>query len=150
VRAIEGPRVVYYLDEVNKRGVCLFFQKKDCDAAVSLHKEVKKNDLKVQKEQATKDTADRTVAESGVMVYRHCSKSFVCLQSFRAHEEGCVKQLASHESNRKTAGLRPLADLPQDQVYSAASLSIGQGNLFRGQENKEMFFPTTIKFFPTP
>jgi hypothetical protein len=30
------------------------------------------------------------------------------------------------------------------------SLSIGQGNLFRGQENKEMFFPTTIKFFPTP
>jgi len=28
--------------------------------------------------------------------------------------------------------------------------SDGQGNLFRGQENKEMFFPTTIKFFPTP
>jgi hypothetical protein len=29
-------------------------------------------------------------------------------------------------------------------------LSIGQGNFFRGQENKEMFFPTTIKFFQTP
>jgi hypothetical protein len=42
------------------------------------------------------------------------------------------------------------ADLAQDQVHSAASLSIGQGNLFRGQENKEMFFPTTITFFPTP
>jgi hypothetical protein len=25
-----------------------------------------------------------------------------------------------------------------------------QGNLFRGQENKEMFFPTTIKFYPSP
>jgi hypothetical protein len=29
-------------------------------------------------------------------------------------------------------------------------LSIGQGNFFRGQENKEMFFPTTIKFYPSP
>jgi hypothetical protein len=29
-------------------------------------------------------------------------------------------------------------------------LSIGQGNSFRGQENKEIFFPKTIKFFPTP
>ena len=46
--------------------------------------------------------------------------------------------------------MRPVADLAQDQVYSTASLSIGQGNLFRGQENKEMFFPTTITFFPTP
>jgi hypothetical protein len=35
-------------------------------------------------------------------------------------------------------------------VHSAASLSIGQGNFFRGQENKEMFFPTSITFFPTP
>ncbi len=43
-----------------------------------------------------------------------------------------------------------MEDLVQDQVYSAASLRIGQGNLFRGQENKEMFFPTTITFFPTP
>jgi len=41
-------------------------------------------------------------------------------------------------------------DLDEDQVHSDASLIIGQGNLFRGQENKEMFFPTTIKFFPTP
>ncbi len=55
-----------------------------------------------------------------------------------------------HASNRKTAGLRPVTDLAQDQVHSVPSLSIGQGNLFRGQENKEMFFPTTIKFFPTP
>jgi hypothetical protein len=29
-------------------------------------------------------------------------------------------------------------------------LSIGQGNSFRGQENKEIFFPKTIQFFPTP
>ncbi len=111
---------------------------------------MEKNDLKVQKEESAKDTAARTVAKSGVMVCRHCSKTFVRLQSFRAHEEGCVKELASRTSNRKTAGLLPAADLTEDQVHSDASLNIGQGNLFRGQENKEMFFPTTIKFFPTP
>ncbi len=125
-------------------------ERKDCDSAVRLQKEVKKNDLKVQKEEAAKDTAVRTVAESGVMVCRHCSKFFVCLQSFRAHEEGCVEQLTSRTSKRKTGGLRRVADLAQDQVHLSASLSIGQGNLFRGQENKEIFFPTTIKFFPTP
>ncbi len=70
-----------------------------------------------------------------VMVCRHCSKGFVCQQWFRSHEEGV---------------LRPVEDLVQDQVHSDASLRIGQGNLFRGQENKEMFFPTTITFFPTP
>ena len=123
---------------------------KDCDAAVRLQKEVKKNDLKVQKEETATDAATTTVAESGVMVCRHCSKGFVRQQWFRSHEEGCVEQLASRASNRKTAVLRPAADLAQDQVHSAASLSIGQGNLFRGQENKEMFFPTTIKFFQTP
>ncbi len=68
----------------------------------------------------------------------------------RAHEDGCLEQLASRGSKRKTTMLRPAADLAQDQVHSAVSLSIGQGNLFRGQENKEMFFPKTIKFFPTP
>ena len=82
-------------------------ERKDCDAAVRLQKEVQKKDLKVQKEETAKDTAARTVAESGVMVCRHCSKSFVRLQSFRAHEEGCVEQLASRASNRKTAVLRP-------------------------------------------
>ena len=123
---------------------------KDCDAAVRLQKEVQKKDLKVQKEETAKDTAARTVAESGVMVCRHCSKSFVRQQWFRSHEEGCVEELASHASNRKTAVLRRAVDLAQDQVHSAASLSIGQGNLFRGQENKEMFFPMSITFFPTP
>ncbi len=44
---------------------------------------MKKNDLKVQKEETEKDTADRTVAESGVMVCRHCSKSE---NARRAHE----------------------------------------------------------------
>jgi hypothetical protein len=92
---------------------------KDYDAAVRLQKEVKKNDLKVQKEEVAKDTATRTVSESGVMVYRNCSKSFVCLQSFRTHEEGCVEQLARRTSNRKTAGLREVLDLAQDQVHSA-------------------------------
>ena len=29
-------------------------------------------------------------------------------------------------------------------------MSIGQGNVFRGQENKDLFFPKTIKFFPQP
>ena len=84
-----------------------------------LQKKVKKNDLKVQKEETAKDTADRTVAESGVMVCRHCSKSFVRQKWFRSHEEGCVDQLASRTSNRKTAVLCPAADLAQDQVYSA-------------------------------
>ncbi len=37
-----------------------------------------------------------------------------------------------------------------DQVHSDASLSIGQGNVFRGQENKDLFFPKSIKFFPQP
>ena len=111
---------------------------------------MKKNDLKVQKEETVTDAATTTVAESGVMVCRHCSKGFVRQQWFRSHEEGCVEQLVSHTSNRKTVVLSPAADLGQDQVHSAASLSIGQGNLFRGEENKEMFFPTTITFFPTP
>ena len=71
-------------------------------------------------------------------------------QCLRAHEEGCVEELTSHTSNRKTVVLRTAMDLDEDQVHSDASLIIGQGNLFRGQENKEMFFPTTIKFFPTP
>ena len=38
----------------------------------------------------------------------------------------------------------------QDQVNSTGSLRIGQGNVFRGQENKDLFFPKTIKFFPQP
>ena len=69
---------------------------------------------------------------------------------FREHEDRCVEQSTIHASKRKTAVLCQEEDLSQDQVHSAASLSIGQWNLFRGQESKEMFFPTTIKFFPTP
>ena len=111
---------------------------------------MKKNDLKAQKEETAKDAAARAVSESGVMLCRHCEKAFVRQQYFRAHEDGCLEQLASRASKRKTAVLRPAADLAQDQVHSAASLSIGQGNLFRGQENKELFFPKTIKFFPRP
>ena len=88
--------------------------------------------------------------ESGVMLCRHCDRAFVRQQCLCAHKDDCVEQLASHVSKRKTAVLRPAADLPQDQVHSVASLSIGQGNLFRGQESKEMFFPKTIKFFPRP
>ena len=34
--------------------------------------------------------------------------------------------------------------------FKDASLSIGQGNVFRGEENKEMFSPKTIKFFSSP
>jgi hypothetical protein len=105
--------------------------------------------LKAQ-EETTKDAAARAVSESGVMLCRHCDRAFVRQQRLRAHEDGCVEQLASRASKRKTAVLRPAADLTQDQVHSAASLSIGQGNFFRGQENKEMFFPKTIKLFPTP
>ena len=75
---------------------------KDCDAAVRLQKEVEKNDLKVQKEETAKDTAVRTVAESGVMVCRHCAKSFVRQQWFRSHEDGCVEELVRRASNRQT------------------------------------------------
>ena len=84
------------------------------------------------------------------MLCRHCAKPFVHQQCLRAHEEGCVEKLARHASRRKTGVLRPVADLAEVQVHSAASLNSGQGNLFRGQESKEMFFPKTIKFFPTP
>ncbi len=98
---------------------------KDFNAGVSLQKEVKKNDLKAQKQETAKDTAARAVAESGVMMCRHCVKPFVLQQRFRAHEDGCVEQLASRASKRKTAVLRPAADLARDQVHSAASLSIG-------------------------
>jgi len=75
---------------------------KDCDAAVRLQKEVEKNDLKVQKEETAKDTDVRTVAESGVMVCRHCVKSFVRQQWFRSHEDGCVEELVRRASNRQT------------------------------------------------
>ena len=111
---------------------------------------MKKNDLKAQKEETAKDAVARAVSESGVMLCRHCAKTFVRKQCLRAHEDGCLEQLASRASKTKTAVLRPAADLAQDQVHSAASLSIGQGNFFRGQESKDMFFPKTIKFFPTP
>jgi hypothetical protein len=75
---------------------------KDCDAAVRLQKEVEKNDLKIQKEETAKDTTVRTVTESGVMVYRHCPKSFVRQQWFRSHEDGCVEELVRRASNRQT------------------------------------------------
>jgi len=123
---------------------------KHFDAGVSLQKEVKKNDLKAQKEETAKAAAARAVSESGVMLCRHCGKVFVRQQCLRAHEDGCLEKQASRANNRKTAVLRPAAELAQDQVHSAASLSIGQGNSFRGQENKEIFFPKTINFFPTP
>jgi hypothetical protein len=123
---------------------------KDFDADVRLQKQVKKNDVTAQKQEAAKDTAATAVAESGVMLCQYCSQPFVRQKCFRAHEDRCVEQSASRAAKRKTAVLRPAVDLAQDQVHSAASLSIGQGNLFRGQENKEMFFPTTIKLFPTP
>ncbi len=82
------------------------------------------------------------------MLCRNGERPFEREKSFRKHEQVCHEQLTSCERKRKTVVLRPAVDLAQDQVYSAASLSIGQGNVFRGQENKEMFFPKTIKFFP--
>jgi hypothetical protein len=123
---------------------------KHFDAGVRLQKEVKKNDVKAQQEEAAKAAAARAVSESGVMLCRHCDKVFERQQCLRAHEDGCLEKQSSRASNRKTAVLRPASELAQDQVHSAASLSIGQGNSFRGQENKEIFFPKTIKFFPTP
>ena len=123
---------------------------KDFDAGVRLQKEVKKNDVKEQKEQEVKDTSVRDVAESRMILCRNCAKPFDREKCLRKHEQACHEQLASRESKRKTAVLRPEVDLAQDQVHSDASLSIGQGNVFRGQENKDLFFPKTIKFFPQP
>jgi hypothetical protein len=77
---------------------------------------VKKNDLKAQMEETAKDTADRAVSESGVMLYRHCDRAFVHQQRLRAHEDGCVEQWTSRASTRKTVVLHPAADLAQDQV----------------------------------
>jgi hypothetical protein len=84
------------------------------------------------------------------MLCRHSGKVFERQQCLRAHEDGCLEKQANRANKRKTVVLRPAAVLSQDQVHSAASLSIGQGNSFRGEENKEIFFPKTIKFFPTP
>ncbi len=123
---------------------------KDFDTGVRFQKEVKKNDLKAQKEETAKDASVRAVSESGVMLCRLCVKPFVCQQSLCAHEDVCLEQLDSRASKRKTTVLRSATDLPEDQVHSTGSLRIGQGNFFRGQESKDMFFPKTIKFFPTP
>jgi aspartate/glutamate racemase len=45
---------------------------KDFDVVVKLQKEVKKNDLKSQKQETSKEVASRAVSESGVMLCRHC------------------------------------------------------------------------------
>ena len=75
------------------------------------------------------------------------------MQHEKCIREG-VKQIGGSVLNATecvaTTVLRPPVDHAQDQVYSAANLSIRQGNVFRGQENKDLFFPKTIKFFPTP
>ena len=52
----------------------------DFDAGDRLQKEVKKNDLKVQKEETVKNTVTRGVSESGVILLRHCDRPFVCQQ----------------------------------------------------------------------
>ena len=96
---------------------------KNFDADVRLQKEVKKNDVRAQKQETAKDTAARAVAESRVMLCQYCSQSFVRQQCFRAHEDRCVEQSAIRASKRKTAVLRPAADLAQDQVHSVATQS---------------------------
>jgi hypothetical protein len=125
---------------------------KDVDVVVGLEKQVKKNDVKVQKEQATvKDTSSRSVGESGVMLCRNCVNPFMSQKRCsRSHEQVSVEQFAIRASKRETVVLRPAEDLAQDQVHSAASLNIGQGNVFRGQDNRDLFFPKTMKFFPAP
>ena len=120
---------------------------KDFDAGVRLQKEVKKNDLKAQKEETAKDAAARAVSESGVMLCRHCDRAFVRQQCLCAHEDGCVEQLASRASKRKTAVLRPAADLPQDQVHSVASLSIGQGICSGGKRARRCSSPRLSNSF---
>jgi hypothetical protein len=47
---------------------------KDFDTGVRLQKDVKKNDLKAQKEETAKAAAARAVSESGVMLCRHCGR----------------------------------------------------------------------------
>ena len=157
-----GMRVFYH----EGIGCGKFYTAKECDSMLLEHEglneasvgelrmatsTLQEGDLaRAQRHETAKETAARAVAESRVMLCQYCSQSFVRQQYFRAHEDRCVEQSAIRSSKRKTAPLRPAALLAQDQVHSAASLSIGQGNFFRGQENKEMFFPTTIKFYPSP
>ena len=64
------------------------------------------------------------------------------------HEQVCDEQWTIHASERLTDVLCPVVDLDQDQVFSTVSLSIGQGNVFIEKENKDLFFPKTIEFFP--
>ncbi len=133
-----------------------FYTANDCDCMLLQHEglnevtKVKMNEWKAQKQETAKDTSARAVVESGVMMCQYCAKPFMRQQRFRAHEDGCVEQFASRGNKRKTAVLRPASDLAQDQVYLAASLSIGQDNVFRGQENKDLYFLKQIPFFPSP
>ena len=80
-------------------------ERKDLDAVVRLEKQVKKNDVKTQKEQTAKDTATRAVVESGVMLCRNCVEPFVRQKCLCAHEQVCVDQLDNHTSKRKTSVL---------------------------------------------
>ncbi len=72
-------------------------------AGVRLQKEVKKNDVKAQQEEAAKAATARAVSESGVMLCRHCDKVFERQQCLCAHEDGCLEKQFSRASNRKTA-----------------------------------------------
>jgi hypothetical protein len=51
---------------------------KDFDAGVRLQKEVKKNDVKAQKEQTVRDTSVTALPESRVMLCRNCGIPLEC------------------------------------------------------------------------
>ncbi len=108
---------------------------------------MKKNNLKVQKKETGKDKASRSVCESGVILCQYCVRSFVRQQCWCAHEEGCVEKLVNRVIKRKTAVLRPAVELAQDQVHSDASLSIGQGNVFRVKRTRTCTSPSLSSSF---
>ena len=77
----------------------------------------------------------------GLKVCRHCMKFFRRPHALSAHEKVCVIQQEKRDSNLKTKRLRPASEIAQDPAHSAASLQVGEGVTWKGQENKELFFP---------
>ena len=51
-------------------------ENKDFDTGVSLQKEVKKNDVKDQKEQTVKNASTRALVESRVILCQNCARLF--------------------------------------------------------------------------
>jgi hypothetical protein len=99
---------------------------KGLDAGVRLQKEVKKNDVKAQKEQAAKDAAARVLAASRVMLCK------ICGSCSRPGEFGCKFE---HWTGECVQGARGQgAVLPQDyeapKGFSAGTVQQQRGSKY--------------------